>query len=110
MANYRPVESLSRAVRYLACSTESPLRRLRTTYAVNLAPRLTRGWPQELQSSLNMLHDAMYKGVNSDGEALKIIARIVSLYGEAERLYQQELFKEQQYLAAASPAQNAYLQ
>lgn len=109
MANYRPVESLNRAVRYLACSTESPLRRLRTAYAVNLAPRYTRGWSQELQSSLNILHNAMYEGVNSDADALKAIARIVSIYGEAERLYQQELFKEQ-YLATSSPVHNAFLQ
>ena len=109
MANYRPVENLNRAVRYLACSTESPLRRLRTAYAVNLAPRHTRGWPQELQNSLNMLHDTMYKGVNSDTEALEVIARIISIYGEAERLYQQELYREQS-VADPFPAYNIFWQ
>lgn len=109
MANYRPVESLNQAVRYMACSTESPLRRLRTAYAVNLAPRYTRGWPQELQSSLNMLHNAMYEGIESDADALRAIARIVSIYGEAERLYQQELFKENMAVASP-PINNAYLQ
>ena len=50
---------------------------------------------QELQSSVNMLHDAMYEGIKTDADALKAIVRIISIYGEAERLYQQELFKEQ---------------
>ncbi len=109
MANYVPAESLNRAVRYLACSTESPLRRLRTAYAVNLAPRYTRAWPHKLQNSLNMLHDTMYEGVSSDDEALKVINRIISLYGEAERLYQKELFKER--ISAAQLADvSAYLQ
>ncbi|MGI5836477.1 MAG: hypothetical protein ACOX87_08290 [Chloroflexota bacterium] len=109
MANYKAVESLNRAVRYLACSTESPLRRLRTAYAVNLAPRYTRGWPQELQSSVNMLHDAMYEGIKTDADALKAIVRIISIYGEAERLYQQELFKEQS-LGSSPHLDKRYLQ
>lgn len=109
MANYRPVEHLNRAVSYMACSTDSPLKRLRTAYAVNLAPRYTRGWPQELQDSLNTLNDAMYEGVNTDASALRIIARIVSLYGEAERLYQQELLKERMAPASPTAYNNSYL-
>ena len=94
MANFRPVEHLSRAVSYMACSSDSPLKRLRTAYSVYLVPRYTRGWPQELQGSLDALNEAMYEGINTDASAMKIIARIVALYGEAERLYQQELLKE----------------